>query len=480
MKKSIRHLIVGTAVIGTFSIIQPVNYLNINNIKAYAASKIYLKNITLSEGEYIDFKDNQYSYMVDVGKDIEEITVRARPDEDNYKVKINGQSVTKDDKYKETIELKYGKNKVEVQVDDGSSNEVTYTLYIYRGGKEAVFLNNINIDDRDIGFSKKTSFYSIELDDNTEIIKLDLKTEGEEYTVKVNNKTLSATNSVKLRFNGIGKYSISVTLIDNETKREKLYTLDIYIGIPISPDVSGSINDVLKPNQWIIVNGRWRYNDSLGKSIKNAWFYDRNYKRYFHFNKRGNMETGWIQDGNWYYLDEHGAMQTGWIFNDNHWYFFNSSGAMETGWVQHNGTWYYLNKNGEMSTGWIVYNGKWYLLDSSGTMTTGWVLQKGKWYYLNSEGAMETGWVKSGKDWYYMNEDGSMKSGEWVFSKGNWYYINYIGTMRYDNLIDKNSKWLYQDGKFYCFNEDGTMNTSTKTIDGYTYKFNKDGSVNFE
>ena len=482
MNKSIKHVIVGAVVIGAFSMIEPVEYLNLVTTKAYAASKMYLKNITLSEGDYINFKDDQYSYMVDVGTDVEEITVRARPDQDNYKVKINGQSVTKDDKYKETIKLKYGKNKVEVQVDDASSNQVTYTLYIYRGGKEAVFLQNIKIDDRDIGFSKNTAFYSIELDDDTELIKFDLITEGEEYTVKVNDKTLSETNSIKLKFKGIGKYKISVILIDNETKREKLYTLEIYIGIPISPDVSGSINDVLKPNQWIIVNGRWRYNDSLGNYIKNAWFYDRNYRKYFHFNKNGNMDTGWIQDGNWYYLDGHGAMQTGWIFDDGKWYFLNSSGAMKIGWIQHNGKWYYLNRNGEMCTGWILSNGKWYLLDSSGAMETGWILQNGKWYYLNNDGAMETGWVKVGDKWYYMNDDGSMKSGEWLYYNGNWYCFDYPGDMIHHDVNIKNSGWLYveKDNKFYYFNEDGTMNTSTKTIDGYTYKFNEDGSVNFD
>ena len=53
--------------------------------------------------------------------------------------------------------------------------------------------------------------------------------------------------------------------------------------------------------------------------------------------------------------------------------------------------------------------------------------------------------------------------------------------MKHDNIIDRLSGWLYtdEDKKYYYFNEDGTMRTSTKTIDGYTYNFNEDGSVNF-
>ena len=39
--------------------------------------------------------------------------------------------------------------------------------------------------------------------------------------------------------------------------------------------------------------------------------------------------------------------------------------------------------------------------------------------------------------------------------------------------------WLFKNDKYYYFNEDGTMNKTTKEIDGYTYYFNDDGSVNF-
>lgn len=469
--KSIKRMAAVLLAISAFGIIEPASYTHIITTKAYAESKTYLKGISLSDGD-IKFSDNQYSYMVDVDKDVEEIIVRAKPEDDDYKVKINGETATKEDKYRETLNLNEGKNKIEIQVSDSSDNEVTYTLYVYRGGKEAVYLKDINIDERSIGFNRNTSFYNIELDDDTELIKLDSITEGDEYTVKVNDKVLSSTNSIKLKFSGIGKYVINITVTDNETKREKLYTLGIYIGIPVSPDISGSINKILKPNQWIIVNGRWRYNDSLGKCIKEAWFYDRNYKSYFYFNQKGNMETGWVQDGNWYYLDEHGAMKTGWLLYDGEWYYLNSSGAMETGWIEDNGEWYYLNLDGEMCTGWIVSGNKWYLLDSNGIMETGWILQRGKWYYLNSDGSMQTGWLKSSDDWYYLNSDGSMKGGEWIFNNGSWYYINYAGNMR--------RGWLYKDDEYYYLNDDGTMNTSRKTIDGYTYNFNKDGSVNFD
>ena len=349
---------------------------------------------------------------------------------------------------------------------------LTYTVYVYRGGKDAVYLKDININGSTIGFDKSSNFYNIELDEGTDIVKLETVPEEGNYSITANGKVLDETNSIKLKFKGIGKYTINIGLKDEDTQRVGAYTLNIYLGIPVSPNVSDSINKVLKPNQWVIVNGRWRYNDAFGDCLKDTWFYDNKYKSYFYFNSRGNMETGWIENGgNSYYLNSKGEMQTGWLFYENEWYFLDSNGVMRTGWIEDNDKWYFLRKDGAMATGWIVSNDKWYYLNSSGAMETGWLYYGKQWYYLNSYGAMETGWIKCDDEWYFLNDDGSMKSGEWLYDNGNWYYLNYVGNMR--------CGWLYKDEKYYYFNEDGTMRTSSKTIDGYTYEFNEDGSVNF-
>lgn len=60
-----------------------------------------------------------------------------------------------------------------------------------------------------------------------------------------------------MKFKGIGKYTINIGLKDEDTERVGTYTLNIYLGISVSPNVSDSINKVLKPNQWVIINGRY-------------------------------------------------------------------------------------------------------------------------------------------------------------------------------------------------------------------------------
>jgi glucan-binding YG repeat protein len=473
MSKKIKKIIAALFFISAFLVVEP-SCMNLMTTKAYAEEKPSLKGIYLSAGDNINFSENVYSYIVDVDKDIDEIFIKAKPDDPSYEVKINGQAVTKDDNYKENLLLDPGKNKIEIEVEDDETKETSiYTVYVYRGGKNAVYLNDININGSTIGFDKSTTSYNIELDEGTDLVELEAIPEEGTYSISANGKMLDERNSIRLKFKGIGKYTINIGLKDEDTQRIGAYTLNIYLGIPVTPNVSDTINSVLKPNQWVIVNGRWRYNDAVGDCLKDTWFYDDKYKSYFHFNSRGNMQTGWIEDGgNWYYLNPNGEMKTGWLYYENEWYFLDSNGVMRTDWVEYDDKWYYLRRNGTMATGWIVSKDDWYFLNSSGVMETGWIYYGKKWYYLNYSGVMETGWVQLGDEWYYLNEDGTMKSGEWLFEDGNWYYLNYVGNMR--------SGWLYKDDKYYYFNEDGTMRTTSKTIDGYTYNFNADGSVNFD
>lgn len=472
-----KRISAGVVASGIFFTLWPLNF-SLFNTKVYADSKSeapYLKSIYLSEGDNIDFKENVYEYIVDVDQDIEEIFLRARPQNDSYIVKVNGTIVEKDNRYKYESKLNEGKNKFIIEVLDSEGNESsTYTVYVYRGGEKAVYLKNITIDGSNIGFSKDIKSYNIELDDDEKSIRLKIDTEDENYTVSIKDKVLTNSNNVaKLSFSqNIGKYVFNIDVKDNETGRSTSYEINIYLGIPVTPNIADSINQVLKPNQWVIVNGRWQYNDALGNPIKNNWFYDSNYNGFYHFNSKGNMQTGWsIIDDKTYYLGPDGKMRTGWVDYEGEWYYLDLNGVMKTGWNFIDYNWYYLNGDGSMYTGWLPYKGKWYFLSANGKMKTGWILYNKKWYYLTYDGSMKTGWQYYDNNWYYLNNDGSMRTGEWVFYNSNWYYINYSGTMRYG--------WLYKDDKYYYFNEDGTMNKSSKVIDGYLYNFNNDGSVNF-
>ena len=60
------------------------------------------------------------------------------------------------------------------------------------------------------------------------------------------------------------------------------------------------------------VDGTWRHN-------ANGW-------RYQYANGKHATNT-WVKDGGkWYYFNERGLMVTGWKQIDNHWYYFQPSG----------------------------------------------------------------------------------------------------------------------------------------------------------
>lgn len=130
------------------------------------------------------------------------------------------------------------------------------------------------------------------------------------------------------------------------------------------------------------------------------------------YDAQGAMQTGWVRDGSWYYLDpETGIMQTGWVNVDGTWYLLSGSGAMQTGWNNVGGTWYLMGSSGAMRTGWAWDGSAWYYLESWGGMHAGWLSLNGTWYFLDYDsGYMHTGWTWAGGQYYWFNEDGSLGS----------------------------------------------------------------------
>ena len=157
-------------------------------------------------------------------------------------------------------------------------------------------------------------------------------------------------------------------------------------------------------NQWIKEGSKWWYRHADGSYTKNDWEYIDG--KWYHFDKNGWMQTGWIYTDAWYYLDNSGAMKTGWVYDNGSWYFMNNAGAMKTGWVYDNGSWYFMNKSGVMQTGWVYDNGNWYFMNKSGVMQTGWVYIAGEYYFFYKDGSMaRSTWI----DGSYVDA-----SGAWV------------------------------------------------------------------
>ncbi|OOM73160.1 hypothetical protein [Clostridium sp. BL-8] len=87
----------------------------------------------------------------------------------------------------------------------------------------------------------------------------------------------------------------------------------------------------VKSNQWVQVNGNWLYNDTSGNPLKNQWYYDRSYGKWYYLGADGTMVVNrWMASGGkWYYIGPDGAMQVNsWISSEGKWYYVGSDGAM--------------------------------------------------------------------------------------------------------------------------------------------------------
>jgi hypothetical protein len=82
-----------------------------------------------------------------------------------------------------------------------------------------------------------------------------------------------------------------------------------------TPDTA-TIVSVVKTG-WQQVNGRWQYNDNLGKTLINQWLFDRDYQKWYYLGSDGFMaENCWILSrGKYYYLTSDGSMATNTIIN---------------------------------------------------------------------------------------------------------------------------------------------------------------------
>lgn len=223
------------------------------------SGNVYLESITLTPGD-IKFDRRTYTYDVNVPEDCSKITIRARPhcdsDEyDDYKVKINGIKVDKDDKFKDDVSLSKGKNVIDIKVEDDDDDERIYTLNITRGAAA-------NDDSASSNTNNNNS----------------------------NNSVAPKTNQW-IQENGIWKYNDATGNVVKNSWVQNYYV-----------KADGSM-----ATGWLNNNGSWYYLGSDGakktgwQNINGVWYY---------LDSQGKMQTGWIKDitGRYYYLNSDGSM----------------------------------------------------------------------------------------------------------------------------------------------------------------------------
>ena len=107
----------------------------INKSPKNGADDVCLEDLTLDSGKVpIKFDRDILSYNISVSEDQEDVEIKARPQSDNYTVKIGAFTVDKDnEKYKKDIHLQYGLNEIKIVLSDLNDRIRVYTLNITRG-----------------------------------------------------------------------------------------------------------------------------------------------------------------------------------------------------------------------------------------------------------------------------------------------------------------------------------------------------------
>lgn len=247
------------------------------------AEDAYLRNIYLSDGN-IDFVKKETSYNVNVKENVEEIVVKATPEDEDDLVNINDKSVDEDNNYEKTIKLDKGNNTIKIFVEN-DEDDTTYTLNVYRG----------NVTSSTTSATTTTS-------------------NAQNFIIQSETNKLNAWQ----RVDGKWKYIDGTgEALKNQWWFDKATGINYYLK-----------EDGYRATGWLDNNAKWYYFNENGE-MKTGWIsIDKNW---YYLNKGGVMKMGWLEDatGNWYYLDSSGAMKTGWIENsDGKWYYLDTTGKM--------------------------------------------------------------------------------------------------------------------------------------------------------
>ncbi|MVX63292.1 cell wall-binding protein [Clostridium chromiireducens] len=361
MKKNVKKIIAIALTISAFSAVVPVTSLDLMTTKAYASTgdltSVKLK--TSSGSNTIKtYSDDDYKskHEIDDNDFVSGDTYYAKTSSKKVKISADGVNSSLIRVFKGTSSSSKG-IKISSSIDL-SSNSTTLTIRTYSedpgsnikysdtskkvseykikvkctsssssdddDDNDNVYLKSISLSDGTLNFSKSTTTYNVNVSDSVKEIKITAKPdcdsdEYDDYDVKIDGTTVDEDDKFKKSVSlNKGKNEIKITVEDNEDNK-KTYTLNITRANSSTNNTNTNANSgntntpmptiTVKTNQWVLLNGRWQYNDSIGIPLKSQWFFDRNLSKWYHLGSDGNMQTGWILDGGkYYYLYPDGSM----------------------------------------------------------------------------------------------------------------------------------------------------------------------------
>lgn len=325
---------------------------------------IYLDNIYLSDGD-IDFSRKKTSYDVKVKSDVDEVRIKAEPEDEDYEVRIDGSEVDDSDKWRKTVDLDKGKNEIKIKVEDDDGNERTYKLNIKRGysssTSDKIYLDELMVGSTSLKLSEDVKEYNLKFSNSK--VQITAEPKDSDYTVSIDGNTVDDDDDyqdiVELEDDEVKTIKVKV---ENDDDKEQVYTLNIggsdttasdYPSIGGKSSAGTTTNTSsrsIKANQWVYENGSRVYHDAIGNKLVNQWFYDKETASNYYLQSDGTIKTGWLMyNAKWYFLGSDGAMKTGWQYTGAKWYMFAGSGEMVTGWYRDfDGRWYFFRADGDM------------------------------------------------------------------------------------------------------------------------------------
>lgn len=211
----------------------------------------YLYDIVLDYGQ-INFSKKTMSYDVNVPIAIDEMRIKAKPDDNDYDVTIDGHSVDEEDKWAETVSLDKGENIIKIEVEDNDDNKKIYTLHVYRGTsagdnnsvsgeidnkQDSIYLDDLLLDDGDtkLQFNQKVTSYAIDYKESYDYILIKSEPENTDYdVVRINDNKVDTDNYVTKVSLDKGKNVLKIQVDnsreydnDEEGYKKRIYTLTI-------------------------------------------------------------------------------------------------------------------------------------------------------------------------------------------------------------------------------------------------------------
>lgn len=196
------------------------------------------------------------------------------------------------------------KIKVKCTASDTSDSDTEKDADSY----DDIYLDRLSIAGESISLSESKVSYTYNVASDVDEVSIKAVPEDEDNdTVTIDGTDVDDSDNFKKTVSlnkGTNKIEVEVSNDDDDTNR--VYTLTITRGTTATSTTAadGTSNQTavptstnIKVNQWVQVNGRWQYNDSLGTPIKNQWFFDRNLQKWYYLGYDGFMLTNTMVNG---------------------------------------------------------------------------------------------------------------------------------------------------------------------------------------